>query len=287
MQDAIRALHERGCRIINIALGDMHRIPYDGGRVSQWAATLDTLARELDVVIIVSAGNSAGGERAPWGPQAEHITQTYPDYLSFPANRIVDPATAAVALTVGSIAHANGLPIENLAGAELRAITSTNMPTPITRSGPGANKAIKPDLVDHGGTCLFDGMGPRIATGDHYASAGMLTLRPDYLRGLLTAATGTSMAAPRIAYKAALLLRAMPTASANMIRALLALSASIPPEAVQCLNRLGHDAPRAVLRLWRSRPCAGAQFRRAPRSADRGSPRACNGPIRAISRAVT
>jgi Subtilase family len=64
MQDAIRALHKRGCRIINIALGDMHRIPYDGGRVSQWAATLDNLARELDVVIIVSAGNSAGGDRA-------------------------------------------------------------------------------------------------------------------------------------------------------------------------------------------------------------------------------
>ena len=205
MQDAIRALHERGCQVINIALGDMHRIPYDGGRVSQWAATIDTLARELDVVIIVSAGNSAGGDRAPWGPQAEHITQSYPDYLIAPANRIVDPATAAIALTVGSLAHANGLPTEDPAGAELRAIASLNTPTPVTRSGPGANRAIKPDLVDHGGTCLFDGIGRRIATGDHYASSGMLTLRPDYLAGLLTAATGTSMAAPRIAYKAALL----------------------------------------------------------------------------------
>jgi hypothetical protein len=114
----------------------------------------------------------------------------------------------------------------------------------VTRSGPGANNAIKPDLVDYGGTCLFDGMGPRIVTGNHYASAGMLTLRPDYLAGLLTAATGTSMAAPRVAYKAALLLRAMPAASANMIRALLALSASVPSEAIQCLNRLGDGAAR-------------------------------------------
>jgi hypothetical protein len=177
-------------------------------------------------------------ERAEWGQQAEHVTQAYPDYLITPANRIVDPATAAIALTVGSLAHANGLPTEGVAGAELRAIASLNTPTPVTRSGPGVNKAIKPDLVDHGGTCLFDGMGPRIATGDHYASAGMLTLRPDYLAGLLTAGTGTSMAAPRIAYKAALLLRAMPAASANMIRALLALSASVPTEAVQCLTGL-------------------------------------------------
>lgn len=65
MERAIRALHAQGCRIINIALGDMHRIPYDGGRVSPWAATLDTLAREPDIVIIVSAGNSSSGDRAP------------------------------------------------------------------------------------------------------------------------------------------------------------------------------------------------------------------------------
>jgi subtilisin family serine protease len=242
MRDAIQALHDRGCRVINIALGDMHRIPYDGGRVSQWAATLDTLARELDIVIIVTAGNSSSGDRAPWGTQPEQITQTYPNYLIAPANRIIDPATAALALTVGSLAHANGLPTEDIAGAELRAVASLNTPTPITRAGPGANASIKPDLVDYGGTCLFDGMGPRIATGHHFASAGMLTLRPDYLGGLLTAATGTSMAAPRIAYKAALLLRAMPTASANLIRALLALSAKIPSEAIECLSPLGDGA---------------------------------------------
>jgi subtilisin family serine protease len=247
MDQAVRALHRRGCRVINIALGDKHRIPYDGGRVSLWAATLDTLARELDVIIIVSAGNSTGGDRAPWGPQAEQITQTYPDYLVLAGNRIVDPATAAIALTIGSLAHANGLPTEPAGGAELRSIASLNTPTPVTRSGPGANNSIKPDLVDFGGTVLFDGMTQRIVTGDHYASAGMLTLRPDYLQGLLTSATGTSMAAPRIAYKAALLVRAMPRASANMIRALLALAASTPTEALQLLNHLGADAQRACL----------------------------------------
>jgi hypothetical protein len=242
MQEAVRALHDRGCRVINIALGDMLRIPYDGGRVSPWAATLDALARELDIVVIVTAGNAAGDHRAPWGAQAENITQRYPNYLIAPGNRIVDPAPAALALTVGSLAHANGLPTENIAGAELRAIASLNQPTPITRSGPGTNDAIKPDLVDYGGTCLFDGMGPRIATGNNYASAGMLTLRPDYLAGLLTSATGTSMAAPRIAYKAAVLLRAMPAASANLIRSLLALSASVPAEATECLKGLGNGA---------------------------------------------
>ena len=247
MDTAIRMLHGRCCRIINISLGDRHRIPYDGGRVSSWAAVLDTLARELDVLIIVSAGNSAGGERAPWGAQTELITQNYPGYLVSAANRIVDPATAAIALTVGSVAHANGLPTRHGDGAELRAIASTNTPSPITRSGPGANGAIKPDLVDYGGTCLYDGFGQRLVTGHHYASAGMLTLRPDYLAGLLTASTGTSMAAPRIAYKAGLILKAMPVASSNMIRALLALSAQAPAEAVACLAPVGPEAPTQCL----------------------------------------
>lgn len=247
MDKAIRALHQRGCRVVNIALGDKHRIPYDGGRVSLWAATLDTLARELDIIVIVSAGNSAGGARAPWGPQAEQITQSYPNYLVSAENRIVDPATAAIALTVGSLAHANGLPTEPAGGAELRSVASLNTPTPITRSGPGANDSIKPDLVDFGGTVLFDGMTQRIVSGDDYASAGMLTLRADYIQGLLTSSTGTSMAAPRIAFKAALLLRAMPTSSANMIRALLALSASPPTQALQCLNHLGAPGQRACL----------------------------------------
>lgn len=242
MQAAIRALHKKGCRIINISLGDKHRIPYDGGRVSQWAATLDTLARELDIVIIVSAGNSASGDLAPWGSRSEHIAQSYPGYLISAANRIVDPATAAIALTVGSLAHANGLPVRNQDGAELRAIAATNTPSPITRSGPGVNNSIKPDLIDYGGTCLFDGGTQKILTGDHCASAGMLTLRPDFLKGLLTASTGTSMAAPRVAYKAALLLRSFPNASANMIRALLALSASPPTEALQCLSQVSQDA---------------------------------------------
>jgi hypothetical protein len=247
MDKAIRALHHRGCRVVNIALGDKHRIPYDGGRVSLWAATLDTLARELDIIVIVSAGNSAAGERAPWGPQAEQITQTYPNYLVAADNRIVDPATAAIALTVGSLAHANGLPTEPVGGAELRSVASLNTPTPITRSGPGANDSIKPDLVDFGGTVLFDGMTQRIVSGDQYASAGMLTLRADYIQGLLTSSTGTSMAAPRIAFKAALLLRAMPAASANMIRALLALSASPPTQALHCLRHLGAQGQRACL----------------------------------------
>ncbi|MGT2467781.1 hypothetical protein ACVOMV_27465 (plasmid) [Mesorhizobium atlanticum] len=57
---------------------------YDGGKVGTWAATLDELARELDVVIVVSAGNRA--PRA--GNRIEQAVTEYPGYLTEEGNRL-------------------------------------------------------------------------------------------------------------------------------------------------------------------------------------------------------
>jgi hypothetical protein len=242
MEAAIRELHRRGCRIINISLGDRAKLPYDGGRVTPWAATLDALASELDVLIVLSAGNPRGGNGAPWGVEPEAIITAYPRYLWFPENRIIEPATAACALTVGSLAHANGLRVNEFDGAEVRAIALRDTPSPITRTGPGASNAIKPDLCDYGGTAIYDGGVRRILTGRDWISAGMATLKHEYLRALFTAGTGTSLAAPRIAYKAALLLRRYPTASANLLRALLATAADVPRAGRELLDPISADA---------------------------------------------
>ncbi|MBS0251432.1 MAG: S8 family peptidase, partial [Proteobacteria bacterium] len=146
MELAIRELRRRGCRVINISLGDQAKIPYDGGRLSPWASTLDMIAAELDVLIIVSAGNPKSGAGAPWGDVAEGITREYPRYLVLPSNRLIDPATAACAITVGSLAHGNGLRNDDGDGAEVRALTQRDDPSPRTRAGPGTANAIKPDL---------------------------------------------------------------------------------------------------------------------------------------------
>ncbi|MER9852521.1 MULTISPECIES: hypothetical protein [unclassified Mesorhizobium] len=78
MREAVNSLHARfGCRLFVIALADRKRV-YDGGKVGTWAATLDELARELDVVIVVSAGNRVprSGNRI-----AQAVTE-YPRYLT-------------------------------------------------------------------------------------------------------------------------------------------------------------------------------------------------------------
>ena len=237
MRAAFTTLAVRGCRVINMSLGDKNLLPYADGRASPWVSELDALARELDVVIIVSSGNA--GSRSglpPWGPRNDSILTSYPAYLTSPENRLLDPAIAANVVTVGALAHGNGLRDDPHDSVQVQAITGIDEPSPVTRSGPGIGGAIKPEFCDHGGTLVFDGNVDRLVRGADWASAGVLTLHENYLRSLFTAATGTSYAAPRVAYKAALIVGRFPRASANMIRALLGVSADLPAAAIRRLQ---------------------------------------------------
>lgn len=226
MRAAVAALVARGCRIINISLGDSLFIPYDDGRASVWAAELDALVREFGVLLVVSAGNQS--RTAPGWGQPEELATSYPGYLLRPESRLVDPAYAANVVSVGALAHGNGLRLDPFDGVQVRAITVEGEPSPVTRCGPGINGAVKPDFADLGGTCVYDGGTGRVVTGAQWPSAGMATTSAAYRQSLFTAITGTSFAAPRVAYKAALIAGQFPDASANMLRCLLGLSADVP-----------------------------------------------------------
>jgi hypothetical protein len=242
MRDAITTLNTRfGCRIFVVALGDDKRA-YDGGKVGTWAATLDELVRELDVVIVVSLGN-----RTPRsGTRLEQAVTDYPHYLLEKANRFFEPAGAMNVLSVGALAHGEGLDAERVDDVRVRAITRPHEPSPFSRVGPGVGGATKPDLVDIGGTLVFDPVVARLRDGKDLASAGVLTLHHDFFGRLFTAGSGTSYAAPRVAFAAAQILSRFPRASANLVRALLVGSAEIPDPARGLLRPLGSDAMDAV-----------------------------------------
>ncbi|MEQ1617706.1 MAG: S8 family peptidase [Terricaulis sp.] len=225
MRDAIGRLHQQfGCRIFVVPLADRLRV-YDGGKVGVWAATLDEIARELDVLIICSAGN-----RYPRSGEAlEEAVTEYPRYLGEDANRLFEPAGAINVATVGALAHGPGLDQSHADDARVRAIAEALEPAPFTRIGPGPEGAIKPDFVEIGGTMVFDPVVRQLLRGGDLASAGVLTLHHAPLDRLFAAVSGTSFAAPRLAFKAASLLGRLPDASANLLRALLALAAE-PPE---------------------------------------------------------
>jgi hypothetical protein len=242
MREAITRLNaEFGARVFVISLGDAKRT-YDGGKVGPWAATLDELARELNVLIIVSAGN-----RAPrGGTRLEQAVTEYPGYLLEPANRFCEPAGAMNVLTVGSLAHGEGLGAQSEEDVKVRPITRALEPSPFTRIGPGINGSVKPELVDLGGTLVYDPVVARLRKGEDLPSAGLVTLHHRFLDHLFTAGSGTSYSAPMVAHKASQLLALFPTASANLLRALLVGAARVPEEAAMRLAPLEAGAARTV-----------------------------------------
>ena len=239
MEASIRALHnDHACRIFNISLGDPNLI-YSGGKAGIWAATLDELARELDVLIVVSTGNQKN-LTVEFG---ERILKQYPAYLLRPSSRLLDPATAANALTVGSVAHANGLENEDEELVGVRPICGVDQPSPFTRAGPGVRGMIKPDLVDYGGNAVWDGPTKSLVSGGTKSSAGVWTFHHEPVDRLFRSRSGTSFAAPIVAHKAAIVLAQYPNAPANFIRAMLALSGEVTEPTMDALAPFGALAP--------------------------------------------
>ncbi|MGF6227941.1 hypothetical protein QFZ27_001896 [Inquilinus ginsengisoli] len=266
MREAITRLNQDfGCRIFVIALGDRKRV-FDGGKVGPWAATLDEIVSELDIVVIVAAGN-----RAPrTGNRIEQAVTEYPGYLLEPTNRLCEPAGAMNVVTVGSLAHGDGVGPRSADNVGVRAITAGLEPSPFSRAGPGLRGAIKPDLVDVGGTLIYDPIVARLRGGEDLPEAGVVSLHNIFVDRLFAGRSGTSYSAPLVAFKASQILARFPGSSANLVRALLAGSASVPPAARAKLQLLGPEGERG--NLWPRpgrcgaccllRRCAGRAVRR-------------------------
>ena len=222
IEEAVRYFaDEYDCRIVNLSYGDLNK-PYRGRHVAGLAVTLDALSRDLDVLFVVPTGNFKGTRHGP-----DDWCGEYPHYLNSESATLLDPAPALNALTVGSIArYERNETLPDDPG--YRAVARVGQPSPFTRHGPSVNQAIKPDLVDFGGNLMVDVrasgqvMPGRTGVGELSASHTFATSRP------FCEDSGTSFAAPRVAHAAARILSALPHASVNLCRALLAAHARTP-----------------------------------------------------------
>lgn len=238
MELTIRKLHEEHkCRIFNVSLGDPNLI-YSGGKAGIWAEKLDELSRELNILFVVSTGNQKNLTQQ----YGEDILKHYPSYLLSNSSRILDPATAANVLTVGSVAHSNGLENEDEELVGVRPICSTDQPSPFTRTGPGVRGMIKPDLVDYGGSAVWDGPTKALVSGGAKPSAGVWTFHHEPVNRLFRARSGTSFSAPAVSHKAAILLEQYRDAPANFLRAMLAISGEPTEPALEILEPHGNQA---------------------------------------------
>ncbi len=214
-------------KVINISLGSAKLVYSDERYQFRFAAAIDELAyryRDQEVVFVVSTGNYW-----PEDLKDEEILQRYPNYLLSSSARIIDPATSAIAITVGGLSYGEGKHLGRLTtnGTERLIAGERSWPSPFTRRGWGMNGAIKPELVDFAGDMRFER--GRIPNNPAYAGLPTTakTFAPPDGKWFRTV-SGTSFAAPRVANIAARLFSEFPNASSNLIRALIADSARIP-----------------------------------------------------------
>jgi Subtilase family len=253
VEDAIETLHnEEGVRVFNLSINDSD--PYSGPHVGLLTQRIDELIRELGIVVVVSAGNHRADRRNGRMDSGHDAAEAYPLYLLHPAARIAEPAPAALALTVGSLARFDAP--QTLAGVARvgdRAVASGGEVSPFSRTGPGAFKGVKPDLVEVGGNWVITDTN---TLDDENPGVGVISLGTSVTGRLFAVSTGTSFAAPRVARLAARIWHAYPEASANLVRALVAIACRAPeaarrqfPDAGERLRALGYGQPRAELAL--------------------------------------
>jgi hypothetical protein len=219
------------CKIFNLSIGNQVNKVFELKKQFNLAVLLDELAKENGVIFTVSAGNIPQGD-IPLEDYPKYFTKTIPDY------KIIDPASAALAITVGSIAH-EVAPYENNPGDLHFAPASFNHPSPFTCAGPGFKGMIKPELVEYGGNVITNRYNERV----NNIAAKILSLNNNFTTGrLFSSEIGTSLSSPKIAHQLALLVNRYPEASSNMIKALLISSAKIPIERPSLFGNITKDS---------------------------------------------
>ncbi|EHR53573.1 subtilase family protease [Saccharomonospora marina XMU15] len=229
---AIRHLHsQHGVKVINLSVG--YDEPFNDAHLGALTETIDDLARELDIVLVVPTGN-VGIDLHARTPSGHHILDDKPEYFFTPEHRLAEPGPAALALTVGSIAM-SGAPAEMPNRFGWRTAAGAGEASAFSRSGPGlgtnSKRANKPDIVHFGGNIVLNDSGHPVLNDP---GASVVTPSSRHTDGRLFAAVnGTSFAAPAVARVAADVAHAYPDASANLIRALVGSSATHPAPAEQ------------------------------------------------------
>lgn len=247
IEDAIRWLAtEHNIRVINLSINQP--VPASGALRDELTVTIDTLARELDLVIVVSTGNRAHLASGDW------LTD-YPAYLADPDARIAAPGDAALAVTVGS--HAQRDVPGGMHATSHVAIAAAGQPSPFTRTGPtrGISRTgtLKPEFTHHGGNWSWNHLTASVDTREP-GTAAVVAIAPKAGR-ILGSNSGTSYAAPAVAHEIAQIGERYPAAGANLLRALTALSARAvdTPAGINAAHVTGYGRPDAT-RVLESAP---------------------------------
>ncbi len=215
---------ERGTRIFNHSIAGS--TPCRTQYMSAWAAEIDNLSWEYDILFIVAAGNlpidgSLGNSRLSVRDRLQQ-GKLHPDYLLSDSCRVPNPAQSFQALTVGSVS------VQTFRDLSRKSIAQQDYPSSFSCTGLGMWDSIKPEVVEYGGDLVSDGGTPPSLTYPPEVC-------PDLVRSTLNGGPmsardciGTSYAAPKVAHIAACLAAELPNESCLLYRALIVQSARFP-----------------------------------------------------------
>ncbi|WP_181258968.1 S8 family peptidase [Nitrosospira multiformis] len=204
--------------------------------MSAWAATIDWLSWEYDVLFFQSAGNLPDNSKAvPFRMGIlDHLESghTYPGYLTRDSSRIPCPSESLQALTVGSVNH------ESFIDGNLSSFGSAGELSSFSTTGLGVWGSIKPDVVEYGGGMVRDTSSPPMLTTPPEVCTELI--RSTMYGGPLSARddVGTSYAAPKVASIAVALQRLLPNEPSLLYRGIIVNSARWPEWAESAANKL-------------------------------------------------
>ncbi|RCW62871.1 S8 family peptidase [Saliterribacillus persicus] len=208
-------------KVVNISFGNANEaLRAKNNRQFPLAALLDELAYEYrEVVFVVSAGNS---DPRYIFDELEEIIEHYPNYLvKSEFFRLINPATSALSITVGSIAQEVSISEQSLDGHKsnlLTPIAKYGEASPFTRTGFGINGMIKPEVVHYGGNLILKKNFGRI-NEDLGGKLPLLSNKPT--EKLFNFNYGTSFSAPMITHVLGKIANKYPDKSANFLKNLL------------------------------------------------------------------
>lgn len=215
--------------------------------MTPWAAAIDKLSWEKDVLFIVAAGNIEANASFVTRPSISAHMQAgriYPDYLLAPSSRVANPAQSFQALTVGSVSH---ITYQN---PPFRSIAEADYPSSFSCSGLGIWDTIKPEVVEYGGDYVIDS--PTSPSFMKPESVCPELIRSTLYGGKIVSsdAVGTSFAAPKVTHIIAALAATFPQESTLLYRALIVQSARLPSwtsvsneKLYQAIRTMGYGIP--------------------------------------------
>lgn len=212
------AVENPDCKIFNLSITSnaRHRIKH----MSSWAAIIDKLTFEKDILFLISAGNLRFVDIQYFIKNGKK----YPEYLDEMFCHLANPSQSLFGLSVGSL-NISAFEDENWIS-----LGDDNDISAFSRVGTGIWDTIKPDVVEYGGGLVIS------KNGDFLVKQNSTT-SPELLRSTLHGGSalgkdsvGTSFSAPKVAHISAILRQLYPEEGVNLIRAFIVQGARLPKE---------------------------------------------------------